>query len=137
MSTFRMYTKVKFDRQISDEEFIFAPGSFTMTMRGKDIQFDFNTSEAFVLDDNSVEWQLSCPIDMFDVDPRTITSEDLKGISEIKEFFMCDDYDANEDPPKPLSIEYIMFEWMSWPDVDDIVQIDVAPAVVNAYEFEW
>ena len=134
MATFRMYTKVRFNRPVRDDEYIFAPGGFIMELNdGREIQFDFNVWYDFRYD-NFVEYELRYPLqDIYDLDPYTLTPADFRAIAEIIEFYMPDDYDPDENPPTPLGIEYIQFEYFG--DNGEYEVYDVPDYIVQAYVF--
>lgn len=128
LSTFRMETRIKFNRPINKDTDYISIGSYEMKMAGKIISFDFENYEGYIdSDDPCILNTLQKNPDYEDFpDLDEVTEEMLSNVEEIIEFNIYTG-ESGENDIVPVSIEKIVFilPYDNWKETyvsDDILK---------------
>ena len=127
--TFRMYSRIRFNRAIDRNKDNISVGGFGMTMDGKDIQFDFEEYEGSIVKEDPVVLEVihkNPDYDCFE-DLMQVTKKLLSKVTSIGEFAI-EINDQEETDLKPVALEAVTFVL----PYDDWREIEVSEAVVKA-----
>lgn len=130
ISTFRMYADVKFNRPVDIKKDWVSPESYTMTMNGTSLNFDFYEYSGYVDSDDKTIIHMRCknPDIMFE-DLNKITRKSLNNVEKIEEFNLEIVSDDTDMELKPVTIEKLAFvipsdkdEWEEFPVREEVLE---------------
>lgn len=135
--TFRMYSKIKFNRPINRDTDCVSPGGYEFVMNGKTVAFDFEDFEGSISKDDPTVLEVMQKNPDYDTFPdlNSVTVEDLENVEKIEEFYV---YTGEDDEPgsdlAPVSLLELWF-WVI-PQVGDKFIVDCPNVIPYAFPSE-
>ena len=110
--TFRLGGSIRMNRPIDTEKDFISPGSFTMVMNGKEVNFDFteHCGGPSLKDATIYEFEMRNPDYESFPDLETLTIDDLRNVTDIKEVFIYTGEPKETDlaPAKVLGLSFLL-----------------------------